>query len=99
MDADIPVHTNTTISKKNLPYLSELLKLIKSIGLKRLSMNLLIPCGTAANRNDLWVSYNEIGGYILQLKRLAQEEGITFMWYSPVPMCEFMGLETNRVLQ
>ncbi len=89
IEAGIPVHTNTTVSRKNINYLSGILQLIKSLGLKRLSMNLLIPCGSAGNKKNLWVSYNEIGEHILKLKHFAQNEGITFMWYSPLPMCEF----------
>ena len=43
LDAGIPVHTNTTVSKNNVNHLEEILLLAKKIGLKRLSMNLLIP--------------------------------------------------------
>lgn len=86
---NIPVHTNTTVSKYNLKFLKEILSLIKEIGLLRLSMNLLIPCGSAENKKELWVSYTEIGDYILEVKHLAEKLGIKFLWYSPVPLCEF----------
>ena len=88
-DADIPVHTNTTVSRDNLNHLEGILLLAKKIGLKRLSMNLLIPCGSALDKKALWVSYSEIGEYILQLKHGAEKEDMKFLWYSPVPMCEF----------
>jgi len=85
----IPVHTNTTVSKSNFKFLEEILLQVKEIGLSRLSMNLLIPCGSAENKKHLWISYTEIGNYILDIKHLAEKENIKFLWYSPLPMCEF----------
>ncbi len=88
-DACIPVHTNTTVSKNNLMHLEEIVALVKNVGLQRLSMNLLIPCGSALGNKKLWVSYSEIGDYILKVKHYAETENIKFLWYSPVPMCQF----------
>jgi radical SAM protein with 4Fe4S-binding SPASM domain len=87
--AGIPVHTNTTVSKANSMHLLEIVPLVRRLGLKRLSMNLLIPCGTAQNRKELWISYSEIGEHIITLRKRAEAEGIAFLWYSPVPMCLF----------
>ncbi len=89
MDAHIPVHSNTTVSRNNLDHLEEILLLAKNIGLSRLSMNLLIPCGSALSKKELWVTYSEIGNYILKLKRRAEKECIKFLWYSPIPLCTF----------
>ncbi len=89
LEQGIPVHTNTTVSRHNIHHLEGILLLIKSLGLKRLSMNLVIPCGTAGDRENLWVSYSEMGKYILKVKHLAERENIKFLWYSPVPICEF----------
>ncbi len=89
MDVDIPVHTNTTVSQNNLNYLEEICLLVKTIGLKRFSMNLLIPCGSALSKRELWVSYSEIGEHIMRLKHRAEAECIKFLWYSPVPICTF----------
>lgn len=88
-NAGIPVHTNTTISQGNCVHLDEIVSLVSRLGLKRLSMNLLIPCGTAHNRQELWVSYSVIGEHVMKLKKHAEEKGIRFLWYSPVPMCLF----------
>jgi len=85
----IPVHTNTTVSRRNLGDLDGIIALAKKMGLPRLSMNLMIPCGSAAGRPDLWVPYPEIGPEILRLKKRAEKEGIKFLWYSPVPICHF----------
>jgi len=87
--AGIPVHTNTTVSRSNLEHLEQIVALAVRLGLPRLSMNLMIPCGSAADRQDLWVSYQEIGPLLLRLKRTAERSGIKFLWYSPVPVCHF----------
>jgi radical SAM protein with 4Fe4S-binding SPASM domain len=88
-DAGIPVHTNTTVSRYNLPYLKEIVRFVKKEGLSRLSMNLCIPCGAAVNKPHIWVSYEEIGDHIKEVKHFADNEGLRFMWYSPVPVCMF----------
>jgi len=87
--ADIPVHTNTTISRTNIDHAHEIVLLAKKMGLNRLSMNLLIPCGSALQKKDIWVSYSEIGDWILQLKHQAEDLGLKFLWYSPLPVCKF----------
>jgi radical SAM protein with 4Fe4S-binding SPASM domain len=87
--AGIPVHTNTTISRHNIDYALDIVSLAKKMGLSRLSMNLLIPCGSALKKRDIWVSYSEIGDRILQLKHHAANLELKFLWYSPLPMCKF----------
>jgi radical SAM protein with 4Fe4S-binding SPASM domain len=88
-NASIPVHTNTTISRHNLADARQIVLFAKELGLTRLSMNLLIPCGSARERKDMWVSYSEIGEHIIELKQLAEGLGLKYMWYSPLPMCRF----------
>lgn len=89
LNAKIPVHTNTTVSRNNVDCLEDILLIAKKMGMTRLSMNLLIPCGSAVNKRSLWVSYSEIGDHILRLKRRAEKEEMKFLWYSPVPICKF----------
>lgn len=85
----IPVHTNTTISRNNFNDIEALPRFIRSLGLTRFSMNLLIPCGVARCRKELWISYSDIGTKILRIKERAEECGLKFLWYSPLPVCTF----------
>ncbi|MBN1782157.1 radical SAM protein [bacterium] len=90
MEAGIRVHTNTTISAMNRTHLKEILDLVQDLGLKKLSMNLLMPAGASLeNLDDLLVSYTEIGPIVLDLKERAGALDIEFMWYSPTPVCIF----------
>lgn len=89
-DAGIRVHTNTTISRTNLPHLEAIVDRIADEGLTRLTMNLIIPCGTAARpESKLNVSYREIGPHILRVRDRAAARGVQFIWYSPIPACVF----------
>jgi len=87
-DAGVHVHTNTTINALNARHLPALVRLAARLGLERISMNLVIPAGTAADR-ALQVSYREVGALVLSARQAAREAGIEFLWYSPTPLCLF----------
>jgi radical SAM protein with 4Fe4S-binding SPASM domain len=86
--AGVRVHTNTTVNRGNLPHLDGIVDLVAERGLDRLTMNLIIPCGTAAD-SPLQVSYSEIGPTVLALRARAEARGVRLIWYSPVPLCLF----------
>jgi radical SAM protein with 4Fe4S-binding SPASM domain len=87
-DAGVHVHTNTTINALNATHLSALVRLAARLGLERISMNLVIPAGTASDR-VLQVSYRQVGALILAARQAARQAGIEFLWYSPTPLCLF----------
>jgi radical SAM protein with 4Fe4S-binding SPASM domain len=89
MEAKIRTHTNTTVSALNKEHLVSVLDRVKSLGLERLSMNMLMPAGSALDGDDVIVTYEEIGGIVLKVKAAAEERGLEFMWYSPTPVCIF----------
>ncbi|OIO04932.1 MAG: radical SAM protein [Elusimicrobia bacterium CG_4_10_14_0_2_um_filter_56_8] len=90
MKAGIRVHTNTTVSALNKDRLEGILDLVKSIGLKKFSMNLLMPVGSAGkNYDETFVSYSEAGPLVERVKDMAVKRGLEFMWYSPTPICIF----------
>ncbi len=84
----IHVHTNTTINSKNSGHLVELVRTVSELGLSRMSMNMVIPTGSAV-KSKLQVSYTEIWPIIEPVRNEARRLGIEFMWYSPTPMCIF----------
>jgi radical SAM protein with 4Fe4S-binding SPASM domain len=57
------------------------------MGQEYLSMNMVIRTGGAVGVSD--VRYDQIGDIVLPLKERAQERGMRFVWYSPVPYCLF----------
>jgi radical SAM protein with 4Fe4S-binding SPASM domain len=90
MKAGIRVHTNTTVSALNKDHLEGILDLVKSLGLEKFSMNLLMPVGSAGrNFYETFVSYTEAGPLVERVKEMADLRGLEFMWYSPTPVCIF----------
>jgi radical SAM protein with 4Fe4S-binding SPASM domain len=83
----IHVHTNTTISSDNRDHLPALIDFLADMGQPYLSMNMVIRTGGAAGQPD--IGYAEIGDVVVALKRRAQDHGMRFVWYSPVPFCLF----------
>ena len=90
MKAGIRVHTNTTVSALNKDKLEGVLDLVKSLGLNKFSMNLLMPVGSAGrNFDETFISYTEAGPLVERVMDMAARRGLEFMWYSPTPLCIF----------
>lgn len=94
--ADIPVHHNTTLTTENLHCAGQMVDLAKELKLDRFSMNMIIPSSwIKENKPDLMLDYSEIGATVLQVKEVARQAGIRFMWYSPTPYCLFNPIAHN----
>ncbi len=96
-EAGVRVHTNTTVNRRNLGHLEALVDAVAARGMERLTMNLVIPCGSAgsngkngvANGTDLTVPYTEAGDAVLRARARAAARGVELIWYSPLPLCLF----------
>ena len=86
-NAGITVQTNTTSTRINLETLPRLPALVKSLGCVRMSINLFIPTKRSPITDPLFVSYEEIGTTIDDVRRAAFKEELEFLWYSPIPLC------------
>jgi radical SAM protein with 4Fe4S-binding SPASM domain len=86
---DVRVHTNTTLNRRNLGEAEAIVDLVADRGLDRLTMNLVIPCGSARSPSDLGVSYRDVGDHVLRLRARAEARGVELVWYSPLPLCLF----------
>jgi radical SAM protein with 4Fe4S-binding SPASM domain len=85
--AGIHVHTNSTINEQNREHLIGLVDFVAEMGLPYLSMNMVIRTGDAVGTME--IGYDEIGDLVIPLKERAEDHGIRFIWYSPVPLCLF----------
>jgi radical SAM protein with 4Fe4S-binding SPASM domain len=85
----VRVHTNTTLTRRNLLEAEGIVYLVADRGLDRLTMNLVIPCGTAGALPDLGVAYRDVGDHVLRLRTRADARGLELVWYSPLPLCLF----------
>ncbi len=84
----VRVHTNTTMNRRNLPHVTAIVDRVAGRGLERMTMNLVIPCGSAGNGSDqLMIPYSEVGEHVSRVRERAAERGVELIWYSPIPMC------------
>lgn len=91
-DAGILTHSNTTLTSENFSESLQIPEFVsQNLENDRFSMNLLIPTGSGAV-NKLTVPYSRVGKQIEKVIQLSREQGVEFMWYSPVPMCMFNSL-------
>lgn len=87
--AGVSVHHHTTMNRLNWHDLSRIPRLAASLGLDRLSMNMVIPTGTAGLNKEILVRYVEVGEKVMEVNAAAESEGVEFLWYSPTPLCIF----------
>ena len=84
------VHTNTTLCARNLEAAEELVRFVAgTLELRTLSMNMVIPTGTALAEEAIGVTYTEVAARLPHLLEVAREEGVRLVWYSPIPYCIF----------
>ncbi|MHA2378436.1 MAG: PqqD family peptide modification chaperone [Candidatus Thorarchaeota archaeon] len=90
-ETDIYTHCNTTICRPNVEHLEGLVDfLADDLRLSYFSMNMVIYTGTAAKlRNELQITYAEIGDIVRRVKKRANRKEIQFVWYAPTPVCLF----------
>lgn len=90
-ETEIYTHCNTTICKPNVNKLEELVDFhADELGLSYFSMNMVIYTGSAAKmRNELQITFSEIGEIVKRVQKRAKKKQIQFVWYAPTPVCLF----------
>lgn len=83
----IHVHTNTTLSRDNCEQIIQLPELVSSLGLKKFSMNLVIPTGSVDVQPEQILNYTHAGKYIDAIIAASKKWNTELMWYSPLPLC------------
>ena len=86
----ISTHINTTICQGNKDHLKGIVDLASRLELPRVTMNFVIPTGTAVTEGkNQWILYSELPPLLKDLKDHARKTGIQFIWYAPTPYCLF----------
>ncbi|MBN2494377.1 MAG: radical SAM protein [Deltaproteobacteria bacterium] len=88
----IHVHINSTLCAQNLHRAEETIRFAaREMGLKTLSMNMVIRTGEALSEagRAIGVRYRQVAARLPALLTTAREEGVRFVWYSPIPYCIF----------
>ncbi len=86
----IHVHTNTTLCTQNLAHAEDLIRFVaRDLGLKTLSMNMVIRTGEALAHEDVGLTYTQVAARLPDLLAVAEAEAVRLVWYSPIPYCIF----------
>lgn len=84
------VHTNTTLCAQNLDSADDIVRFVaRKLDLRTLSMNMVIRTGVALGSSTMEVSYQQVADRLPSLLEVARAEGVTLVWYSPIPYCVF----------
>lgn len=86
--AGIYVHPHSTLCAENAASLINMADYVKTLGLDRFSMNMLIPVGRG-KEEALAVRYHQIDELLKPIGESARNAGVEFMWYAPTPVCLF----------
>ncbi len=93
-EVGVTVHCNTTINRLNLGAVADMPAFARNrLGLTRLSMNMVIPAGSASRElkteDSPLIRYTDMAPVVLAVQRAAALADVEFMWYSPTPLCLF----------
>jgi radical SAM protein with 4Fe4S-binding SPASM domain len=90
----VHVHTNTTLCGDNKEHIAELIRfLVRELGQRTMSMNMLIRTGSALGEGRMEITYTEVAQRLPALLEVARQEGMRLVWYSPIPYCLFNPVE------
>ncbi|MCE5297305.1 MAG: radical SAM protein, partial [Euryarchaeota archaeon] len=81
------VSTNTTIMRSNLDGLDDTMRFLIALGVKNIAFNGIIRSGKGVDTEG--VSYEELAAALTKLKRMADENKVKLIWYTPTPYHEF----------
>jgi len=86
----IHVHSNTTLNGANLHQASMFPSFVKNmLGLKKFSMNMMIPSGSVLKNESLKLYYSRMKEPLQSIIENSKKQEVEFMWYSPLPLCMF----------
>ncbi len=88
-NAGIVAHSNTTLNRLNAQEAASFPDFVRTQGLPRFSMNLMMPAGTGLQERDLVIPYTEAGPLVDRIRAEATRHTVEFHWYSPTPICLF----------
>jgi radical SAM protein with 4Fe4S-binding SPASM domain len=86
LDSDVHVITNTTLMRSNMDHIEEMVAYLDELGLRTFAMNGVIHAGGGfVNPNA--ITYKELPALITQVREIAEERGMRFLWYTPTEYC------------
>jgi len=87
LSEDLYVSTNTTIMRGNLDDVETTMRWLISLGVKNIAFNSIIRSGKGEGAEG--ITFDDLSEVLTKLKRIADENRVNMIWYSPTPYCEF----------
>jgi sulfatase maturation enzyme AslB (radical SAM superfamily) len=84
--ADLYLSTNTTVLDQNKSEIAETILFLSKLGVKNVALNGLIRSGLGKESHG--VPLEEISTLLPEVKKIAEENDLNFVWYTPTPYCE-----------
>ncbi len=94
LEAGIHTITNTTITRTNSDLLIDTVPFLRELGLGTFAANAVIRSGRALE-NDYSIPLPELESLLLEISRLAEQNDMRFIWYSPTGYCRLNPLELD----
>ena len=96
---EIPVITNTTLTKNNLKGIDKLPEFLNELGLTKFAVNSIIKSGGGKTYKD-GLTFDELENILKTLRLAARENEMVLIWYSPTRYCDLnpiaLGLGLKR---
>ena len=92
--ADIHVLINTTITRANRDTMAQLPPFLKELGVGSFAVNSIIKAGKSRHV-DRGLSEEELRPILADLRQQAEQEGMSFTWYTPTQYCRLNPLEMD----
>lgn len=86
LESGVHTITNTTLMRSNLHQVEELVEFLFNLGIRTFAMNGMIYAGGGFDHPNA-VHLDEIPPIILQVRELADEKDMRFLWYTPTEYC------------
>lgn len=86
--------TNTTLTRHNVPTISQTVAFIADLGVPTFSCNSLIYAGRGLDI-DSGFAEGELGPVLEQVRQAADEHDLRLIWYTPTQYCTFSPLQFN----
>lgn len=80
--------TNTTLLKKNSPYLPQTLQFLQDLGVPTIGLNALIYSGAGATTQD-GIAEELLPDLLTQARDFTEQSGQRLIWYTPTQYCHF----------
>lgn len=84
--------TNTTLTRRNVDHVEEIVDFLDRLGLRTMAANGMIHAGAGRGHADA-IAEEELAPVLIRLRDRAAERGMRLLWYTPTAYCRLSPVE------